>query len=62
MSEVQSPCNKICRLDPRSGWCIGCFRTGNEIACWMGLDDAGKREVIARCEARKQSPSDQRRG
>ncbi|MBO9540625.1 DUF1289 domain-containing protein [bacterium] len=62
MSEVASPCTKVCKLDPRSGWCIGCYRTGGEIGAWMSLGDAGKREVLARCQARKQSPADQRRG
>jgi len=24
------------------GWCLGCGRTGDEIASWIGLDDAGR--------------------
>jgi len=33
-----SPCIGVCRLDPR-GYCIGCQRTGDEIARWRSMDD-----------------------
>ena len=42
---VPSPCNSVCRMDPHSGWCLGCQRTLAEIAAWSTLDDAGKRRV-----------------
>lgn len=42
---VPSPCNSICRMDPSSGWCLGCARTLPEIAAWAGLDEAGKRQI-----------------
>jgi predicted Fe-S protein YdhL (DUF1289 family) len=35
-----SPCTGICRLDPATGWCLGCARTGAEIAGWR---DGGTR-------------------
>lgn len=60
MSEVASPCTKVCRLDPTHGWCVGCHRTGSEIAAWTRLDDAGKREVLERCEPRKGPAGDGR--
>jgi predicted Fe-S protein YdhL (DUF1289 family) len=37
-----SPCVGVCTLDPVMGWCLGCGRTGDEIASWIGLDDAGR--------------------
>ena len=33
-SEISSPCVKICVIDPLSALCIGCGRTGDEIARW----------------------------
>lgn len=42
---VPSPCNNICRIDPRTGLCDGCLRTLEEVAAWSGLDDGGKRAV-----------------
>jgi predicted Fe-S protein YdhL (DUF1289 family) len=34
-----SPCVGVCRLDERSGLCLGCGRTGGEIAAWRELDE-----------------------
>lgn len=52
VSDVPSPCTGVCRIDVRCGWCEGCRRTRDEIAAWRGLDDDGKREVLARLAAR----------
>ena len=43
--DVPSPCLSVCRLDPDSEWCQGCFRTLDEIAAWSRMGDEGKREV-----------------
>jgi predicted Fe-S protein YdhL (DUF1289 family) len=40
-----SPCIGICRLDER-GYCIGCLRTGDEIARWRGMADAERLRVM----------------
>jgi predicted Fe-S protein YdhL (DUF1289 family) len=45
MAAIASPCNKVCTLDPVSGFCLGCGRTSDEIASWSGLSDE-KRETI----------------
>ena len=44
---VASPCTSVCRMDPSTGWCLGCARTLPEIAAWAGLDDEAKRQVWA---------------
>ncbi|MEM6663232.1 MAG: DUF1289 domain-containing protein [Pseudomonadota bacterium] len=31
---VKSPCTGVCKLDGTTGWCIGCGRSGDEIADW----------------------------
>jgi uncharacterized protein len=36
---ILSPCIGICQLDPQ-GFCLGCYRTGDEIARWRGMSDA----------------------
>ena len=51
---IPSPCISVCRLDPSSGWCLGCARTIAEIAAWGSLDDAGKRAVWALLPARRE--------
>ncbi len=49
---VPSPCVEICRLDPKTGLCVGCLRTGDEIAAWGAADDDAKREILERVKAR----------
>lgn len=36
-----TPCTGVCRLDAR-GLCMGCLRTGDEIARWSTMDDTQK--------------------
>ena len=35
MADIESPCNKICAIDPVSGLCVGCGRTLAEIEGWI---------------------------
>ncbi|MFA6140166.1 MAG: DUF1289 domain-containing protein [Hyphomicrobium sp.] len=37
-----SPCIGVCRLDEASGLCLGCARTGAEIAGWASMSEAGR--------------------
>lgn len=50
----RSPCTSVCVLDPARGWCIGCFRTLDEIAGWGGFSDDDKRRVLAALQARRE--------
>jgi predicted Fe-S protein YdhL (DUF1289 family) len=47
MAAIQSPCIKICVLDPKSGVCIGCGRTLNEIGRWLSLSESERSSVMA---------------
>ncbi len=47
-----SPCISVCSIGPQ-GWCLGCYRTLNEIAGWMRLDAASQWAVLRACEARR---------
>jgi predicted Fe-S protein YdhL (DUF1289 family) len=44
---VESPCTKLCQLDPRTGWCLGCGRTGEEIGAWLAMGDAQRSALVA---------------
>lgn len=46
-AEIESPCRKLCVLDRPSGLCLGCFRSGEEIAGWTRLSPEGRRAVMA---------------
>jgi predicted Fe-S protein YdhL (DUF1289 family) len=42
---VPTPCINVCRLDEAAGLCLGCARTGAEIAAWADADAPFKRGV-----------------
>jgi uncharacterized protein len=52
MPAPSTPCVKICVLDPLSGLCIGCGRTGEEIAAWPSLSETARVEIMAGLDAR----------
>lgn len=52
---IESPCNRICTMDERTGWCLGCWRTIGEIMDWGSACDARKREILKVLEERKTS-------
>jgi predicted Fe-S protein YdhL (DUF1289 family) len=39
--DIPSPCTKVCQIDRRTGLCLGCLRTGEEIGAWphLGLEE-----------------------
>jgi len=45
--QIQSPCNKVCVVDPTSGSCIGCGRTLAEIASWPQLSAQEHARIMA---------------
>ena len=47
MSNVESPCILVCSIDRKTGYCLGCGRTGNEIANWLRYSPAERQSVIA---------------
>ncbi|MGK6356117.1 DUF1289 domain-containing protein [Sphingomonas sp. DT-207] len=44
---IPSPCIDVCRIDPGTGWCIGCGRTIDEIVRWGATDPEDRRRVMA---------------
>jgi hypothetical protein len=43
---VETPCVRICFLDPDTGWCAGCGRTGHEIGAWLAMTPETRRKVM----------------
>jgi predicted Fe-S protein YdhL (DUF1289 family) len=54
IADVPSPCLSVCRMDPNSELCEGCFRTLDEIAAWGRMDEGGKRATWKLIEQRLQ--------
>lgn len=50
---VASPCNSVCRMDPASGFCEGCLRTIDEIACWGTMSEEQRRAVLDELQRRR---------
>jgi len=45
--QLASPCVGTCRLDPATGWCVGCGRDAGELTHWRDFDAAGRSAVWA---------------
>jgi len=57
---IESPCVKMCTLDARSGLCLGCGRTVEEIARWTAMGAAERARVMGELPqrlARQAQPS-----
>ena len=51
---IESPCTKLCTLDTRTGLCLGCGRTIEEIARWSAMSEAERARVLAELPDRRQ--------
>ena len=49
---IESPCKKICKIDPNDNLCLGCGRTLDEIAYWTYLDDSEKKKILIKIKDR----------
>ncbi len=53
MNPGDSPCIKVCTLDPETGLCMGCHRTLDEIAAWGGLSQERRSAINAQLPSRR---------
>ena len=44
--DIETPCVKVCVVDPETQFCIGCGRTRGEIAGWIGMSAAERHAII----------------
>lgn len=51
--EIESPCVKICVVEPQSRLCIGCLRKIEEIGGWSRLTPEERRAIMADLPSRK---------
>jgi uncharacterized protein len=49
---IESPCIKICTLEARTGLCLGCGRTVDEIAAWSVMSAAERARIMNELAAR----------
>lgn len=43
---VKSPCIDVCTFDGKTGLCVGCLRTLDEIRAWKKMTDHRRHQVI----------------
>jgi hypothetical protein len=62
---IESPCKRVCTLDPATDLCLGCGRTLAEITAWTRMTDAERTQVMAeaaqRLEARRRRTAERTR-
>jgi uncharacterized protein len=47
MTAVETPCTKICVIDPAARLCIGCGRSLAEIEHWLGFTSDERARIMA---------------
>ena len=43
---IETPCIKVCTMDPATGYCIGCGRTLDEIARWSTMSASERTRIM----------------
>lgn len=59
---IASPCNKVCRIDPATGFCLGCARTLEEIGRWSVMTEEEQQALLAELPDRTESLYEDRPG
>jgi uncharacterized protein len=44
--DIETPCIKICVIEPETGFCIGCGRTRDEIASWLNMSAPARHTLM----------------
>lgn len=58
---VASPCVGVCSIDRETRFCLGCWRSMEEIAHWSRYDDARRLEVLEALRQRQTAAGENRR-
>ena len=52
---VESPCTNVCKYDTKEEFCIGCYRTKQELQDWWIMTREQKLETLEKLEKRQHS-------
>ena len=52
-ARATSPCIGACVLDRSNGFCVGCYRSRDEVTGWRDIGVAGREAVLAQLPARR---------
>jgi predicted Fe-S protein YdhL (DUF1289 family) len=62
MSQISSPCTKVCTIDPRSKLCLGCGRSLSEIGQWTSMSETERLRIMRELPQRLAVPAAAERG
>jgi predicted Fe-S protein YdhL (DUF1289 family) len=51
---IETPCIGVCTVDDKTGFCMGCFRSLEEIQNWWDMTDQQRSEVMQQLDQRMQ--------
>ncbi|MBS1303554.1 DUF1289 domain-containing protein [Loktanella sp. SALINAS62] len=51
--EIDSPCTKVCVIEPRSRLCTGCLRSIDEIGSWSSMTPDVRRAIMEELPSRR---------
>jgi predicted Fe-S protein YdhL (DUF1289 family) len=51
---IETPCIGVCTVDDKTGFCMGCFRSLEEIQNWWDMTDQQRSEVMQKLDQRMQ--------
>ena len=60
--EIESPCVKVCVVNPSTGLCLGCGRSIDEISRWSRMTPEERREITAALPGRNPAGASRRGG
>lgn len=51
---IETPCIGVCTMDDNTGFCLGCYRSLEEIQNWWDMSDEQCAQVMAQLDQRMQ--------
>ena len=61
-NEIESPCVRVCVLDPDTRLCLGCHRSADEIAGWSRMTADARRAIMDDLSERARNQTRSRKG
>jgi len=55
LSEIESPCISVCKMNPDKTFCIGCWRTKDEIKSWKEAGDDDRLAILGNARGRREA-------
>lgn len=52
IEEIVSPCIGVCAMNDTTGFCMGCYRTVDEIREWWNMTDQEREKVMGSLDQR----------